>query len=96
MLENISPATHEKLPEIINLLENDGLQQWESAAKNNSIEEIKDFGDHIRQIGDNYSLEILCAYGQKLVSLASLFDIENMEAALAFYPQLVEQIKSRR
>lgn len=96
MLENISSETYENLSAIIDQLENECMQLWASAGKNNSIEDIKNFGDYIRKIGDTHSLEILQAYGEKLVSLATFFDIEKMETTLASYPQLVEQIKSRR
>jgi PAS domain S-box-containing protein len=95
MLESILSETYEKLPEIIDQLENECMKLWVSASKNNSIEDIKDFGNHIKKIGENHSLEILEVYGDKLVSLATLFDIEKMEATLRSYPKLIEQIKSR-
>jgi len=95
MFESILPETYEKLPEIIDQLENECMKLWASAGKNNSIEDIKDFGNHIKKIGENHSLEILEAYGEKLVSLASFFDIEKMEATLTSYPKLIEQIRSR-
>jgi len=94
--ENFLPEIHEKLPEIIGQLENKTLQLWEAASKNNSIEEIKNFGAHIKKMGDDYALKILITYGEDLVSHASLFDIKKMEASLAYFPQLIEQIKIKR
>jgi len=96
VIENISREIQKKIPEIIDRLENECMQLWTSARKNNSIEEIKDFGDVIKNLGDKYSLKVLQMYGEKLVSLATLFDIEKMEAALTSYPKLVEQIKTKR
>jgi len=72
------------------------MQLWTSAINNHSIRDIKDFGEHIKKMGDHYSLKILHTYGEKLISLASIFDIEKMEATLASYPQLIEEIKSKR
>ncbi len=90
----VSPETMEKLPEIINRLENELMPLWETAREKQHIPDIEDFGKQIKTLGDNYSIKTLSAFGEGLISHVGSFDIESMKAALDSFPGVVERIKS--
>ncbi len=91
--DGIPPETLERLPELIRQLENDFMPLWESAHNNHSIVDIENFGDKIKAFGDTHSLRHFKRLGEKLVSQAKMFDIENIGVTLKSYPELVERIR---
>ncbi len=91
--EKISPGTLEKLPEIIEQLENELAELWRIAREKGAFDDIEHFGELIKAFGQKYSLEILVKFGNDLITHVSCFDIEQIDAALDLYPKLTEKIK---
>jgi len=92
--KEISAEITEKIPEIIEKLENDLTEIWKTAKQNGFFNDIETFGNQIKEMGEKYSLAILRQYGEDLIAHVSSFDIEQMNITLNNYPQLIEKIKS--
>ncbi|QTA86055.1 response regulator [Desulfonema magnum] len=91
--EEFSPDTLEKLPEIIDRLENEFTPLWESVRKNNSIADIRDFGDKMKVFGEEYSLKSFQKFSDDLILQVKMFDIENIDVTLKSYTEIVEKIR---
>ncbi|MDM8550803.1 transporter substrate-binding domain-containing protein [Desulfobacterales bacterium HSG2] len=94
-IKRISADVIDKLPEIVSYLENEGMETWDSARRNESFCEIGDFGEQIKALGEKYSLKILENFGTDLTIHVGHFDVEKIESTLNSYPEIVEEIKSR-
>ncbi len=81
------------LPDIIDRLEGEFMHSWESARQHNTFVEIEDFARQIKTLGETYSLNILEKFGSDLVTHVGSFDIEQIEASLNAYPQLIERLR---
>lgn len=92
--EPVSPETMEKLPELIDKLENELMRKWDSARKNSFFDEISAFADQVKCFGEGFGMDVLRKYGEELAGHVSSFDIENMNATLEAYPKLVRKIIS--
>ncbi|MDM8526202.1 ATP-binding protein [Desulfococcaceae bacterium HSG8] len=91
--EDVSPETLDKIPEVIDRLESEFRPLWESVRENNSIADIRKFGDNMKAFGDEYSLKIFQKFGDELILQAKMFDIENIGVTLETYPELIEKVR---
>lgn len=89
---NLTHKTREKLPEIINDLENH-RELWKSAVRRNNFEELETFGRKIKETGTRYSIENLVDFGSKIISCAAEFRGRELKAISAHYPELVDKLK---
>lgn len=95
-IEGILPETAENLPGIIEKLETEFTPRWEKARNNGFFDEIGIFGDSVRELGKRFSLEMLREFGDNLTGYCENFDIENMNALMNSFPELVEKMKRLR
>ena len=58
------------------------------------FDDISNFGNRIKKIGDEYSIKILQIYGEDLIFHVSSFDIEKMSNTLDSYPDVIEKIRT--
>ena len=84
----------ELLPKVVDQLENIYMRKWKIAKKNQVFDEIGDFADHIKALGERRKVDILKNYGENLGAYVTNFDVENMNTTLNDYPKMVEDIKS--
>jgi len=87
------PETLEKISEIIHRLENEFQLLWENARESGNFADIEDFANRIRAFGEQYSLASLINLGKNLLIHVGNFDIDNIEAALNYYPKRIEEIR---
>ncbi len=90
---DISPEILEKLPEIVDRLENEYMVLWKSAVETGFFDNIAEFASQIKEFGEECSLETLQNYGNDLSIQVSSFDIENINVTLNSYPRLVKKIR---
>ncbi|MCP4135853.1 MAG: response regulator [bacterium] len=90
---DISPEILEKLPEIVDRLENEYMVLWKSASETGFFDNIEEFARQIKEFGEECLLEILQQYGNDLSIQVSSFDIENINVMLDSYPGLVKKIR---
>ncbi|MCP4214018.1 MAG: response regulator [bacterium] len=97
--ENMEPLPKvvlKKLPELLTLLEDKFLPLWIEVERHSDFDEIADFGKQTTQLGQQYGIQLLEDFGERLSSHAAGFDVESLENDLISFPQLVERIKKFR
>lgn len=90
----VGPVDLELLPKVVEQLENRYMRMWNNAKKNQVFDEIGEFAQHIRALGEAKKVTILKTYGENLSTHVESFDVENMNTTLNNYPKMVESIKS--
>jgi signal transduction histidine kinase/ActR/RegA family two-component response regulator len=90
---SLPPEVIEQLPGVIDTLENEFMNIWESTRKSLFFDDIAAFGHRMKELGEKYSLEILKRFGDDLSNQVSHFDVENMNITLDSYPELIERIR---
>jgi len=89
-----SPEMRENFSGIVEKMENEYMQRWEVVRKNGFFDDIGIFADQIKSLGEKYTSDIIWKYGEKLKIQVSSFDIENMNATLDVYPELIKKIRA--
>ncbi|QTA78264.1 Two component system response regulator/histidine kinase [Desulfonema limicola] len=92
--EIIEPEIIEKLPEIINHLENKFKYLWQEVQQYQEINETINFAEQIKDFGKKYRIMCLEIYGDQLAEHGKDFDIEKISEKLDKYPDLIEGLKS--
>jgi len=95
-IETLSPEVIEKLPEIIGRLENEFTPLWKSVCEKQFLDEIENFAALIVKFAQEYSLKLLINFGNEIIMHCQNCDIENIEAVLKSYPELVETVKAMK
>jgi signal transduction histidine kinase/CheY-like chemotaxis protein len=84
----------ERLPHLIEQLENKYMQAWTEVRKNQVFDEIGHFAQRISELGEKSGVMIVTKYGNDLTAQVESFDVEKMNTTLDAYLQLVERIKN--
>ena len=92
--EKLAKNTIEKIPEIIEALNKNFMEEWESLRETKIVGEIKDFGEEVEKLGNNYNLEFISQWGSEISHLAGSFDIENLSINLEKFPELIKKLKN--
>ncbi|MCP4151445.1 MAG: response regulator, partial [bacterium] len=82
-----------KLPEILVLLEDELTPTWERISRGCILNEIDDFAGSIRELGENYNLEILINWSKLLLKRLESFDIDIISNFLESFPALIAELK---
>jgi signal transduction histidine kinase/CheY-like chemotaxis protein len=90
----LGPINFDRLPNVIEQLENKYMRIWKQTRKNLFFDAIDEFAHQISGLGEENAVLILKTYGEDLSALAENFDVENMNSALEAYPKMIESIKS--
>ncbi len=91
---DLTPARIELFPEILEILENEGMQRWAATRQNLFFDEIDEFARRVSALGEAHSLAVLSCYGTDLSAHVKAFDVEQVNTALSLYPQIVAKLKS--
>jgi PAS domain S-box-containing protein len=93
-----SPADNlveiKKLPELINILENEVFIKYGKLKKEFIINDIEDFAEEIGELGSKYGAGMLTDWGKKLSLQAGSFDLENLTSSLNEYENILSKIKA--
>jgi signal transduction histidine kinase/CheY-like chemotaxis protein len=84
----------DRLPQLIEQLENKFMQAWTQVRKNQIFDEIGNFAQRISMLGQANGVVMVKEYGDDLAAQVESFDVEKMNTTLNDYPQLVEKIKN--
>ena len=85
---------NEKLPEIIDRLENEIFIKYSKIKKEFIINDIEDFAKEIQEFGKEYNLNLLVDWSKKLFEQASDFDLENLSGTLNDFGDILNKIKN--
>jgi len=91
--KDLSTSAIENLSTIIEILETELKDKWETFSKKQPLNEVKEFGKKIIALGENNSAKIITDYGKNLVNATEAFDINTILHLLKRYPKLIKKIK---
>ncbi len=80
------PELLEKLGEI--------MTTWEEVSSTMTINEIEEFADKVKMLGEEYGYPPLALWGEGLVEQAGMFELDGMAKTLARYPDLIAGLHS--
>ncbi|MCP5054658.1 MAG: response regulator [bacterium] len=90
--EPISPETLVRLPELLELLENNWTPQWKKITEVFVLNDIETFSTGIIELGNQYDLKPLTDWGDKLLKEIQTYDMENAPNTLEYFPTLIQRI----
>ena len=83
-----------KLPELINILENEIFVKYGKLKKEFIINDIEDFAEEMQELGNKYSAGLLSDWGKKLSIQSNNFDLENLTVTFEEFGPILNKIKS--
>ena len=92
----LSPQVKERLPRLLNTLENEVMEEWKRIQDGTAFTKIKHFASNVADLGDAYSLDMLKRWGQELYRLAESFDVRNVPVTIRQFPEIINQISSMK
>ena len=67
---------------------------WEELSQTLSMNEIEDFANHIKELGQKYVYASLVQWSDKLAEQASMFDLDNLQDTLMGYTEFIDVLQS--
>lgn len=92
-LSDLPGGVASKLPEICDILQSKFQTQWEEIKDRLPMEEVKNFGSELKNLGDQYDFLYLEKYGRKLMNHVDSFDISNIRLYMDAFPGIIEQLQ---
>lgn len=84
----------EALAEIVKIIDETLLDEFQFIRKMPKIIQIKQFSTQIKELGEQYKINMLLNYGNRLLKEAENFSISKMNKLLDYFPGLVNVIRS--
>jgi len=81
-----------RLPQLAERLEQEMKAQWQQVSHTLTINEIEQFAEQVKALGQEYHYPPLIHWGQQLLIQSNLFDIQALSRLLAEFPKLLEQL----
>ncbi|MCP4156288.1 MAG: response regulator, partial [bacterium] len=88
----LPPEITEKIPEILDLLEDEFINRWKSVNNCLIIDEQESFANDLLELGQKYHLDVLVLWAQELNRFVSSFDIEGITKKVNSFPALIKDI----
>ncbi len=76
---------------IIDKLNNELMETWNSFSTHQPKELVKEFGNSIKDLGDKFNITMFTKYGNDLVVAINSFNIEALIKLINHYPKLIEK-----
>lgn len=80
--------------ETIDLLESRFMNRWEAFNVLQPMEEVKRFGEELKNFGLEHNLNILSDYGDEIATHVDNFDVTNMKLAIDDFPRIIHTLKA--
>jgi PAS domain S-box-containing protein len=90
----VSEEAKRRLPDLIALLENSFIPLWQEITEMPIMDEIEKFASELSVIAQEYNIQYIADYGDRLYENAQTFNIENIEKLMKYFPELLNQIKA--
>ena len=81
------------IPQILSILENKLYTQWDLVQKRFIFNEIIEFAEKVKDLGEKYKFEIIIGWSENLIENAKSFEMENTPTLLKNYKKLIKIIK---
>lgn len=92
-LKKMPQKTKDKIPELLHILNDNYLPDWEKIKNTLVIFEIEEFAKQLKTTAENFKFELLIQYCDNLLENIRNFDIGKMEKELNSFPELITEIK---
>jgi len=92
--EPLTPETQAKLPQLLEILENQFTGDWKRISDVFILDDVETFAVGIINLGNQYRLNILTQWGDKLLKEIRNYDMENSPITLAYFPELLKKINA--
>jgi signal transduction histidine kinase/ligand-binding sensor domain-containing protein/CheY-like chemotaxis protein len=92
--DSFSPELKAVLPELINILQNNFIPWGEKISKTFKMDEIEDFSREIKELGNQYGLNMLENWGECLSKDVRCFNMQKITKTLEHFPELIKEIKT--
>jgi len=83
-----------KMPEFIKIIDEEMNSKWQRISKTYIIGEVEDFAKEIKHLSEEYKVDYITTWADKLLAEAQSFDIEGFQISIKKFPQLIEKIKN--
>ncbi len=83
-----------RLPELLKILKDEMIEKCEKVKTNFVIGEIEDFGEKIRNLGEEYQIEFILKWADKLLAETQSFDIGKIQISLNKFSELIKYLNS--
>jgi len=90
--ETLNRETAARLPELLDILENQYKEKWKWVNDVFVIGDIEVFAGEIKNLGGQYGLKLLTDWGDRLSREIQSYDMENAPVTLEYFPQLIKAI----
>ena len=94
--EEIQVSAIKDLPGLIEALETELHDLWKTFSKRQPLNEVKDFGERLIELGRKHNAAILADYGNELITATDIFDVQTIQRLLGSYPELMERFRKIR
>ena len=92
--EALTPETQAKLPQLLEILENQFTGDWKRISDVFILDDVETFAVGIINLGNQYHLSLLTQWGDKLLKEIRNYDMENAPITLARFQDLVKKINA--
>ena len=92
-IEKLSDEILEKLPEVIRKIEKELVPVWKKVKEDHFIQEIKDFGELVKNFGADNKIIDLENFGANIIDDAENFDVEKTNYKLNSFPELIKSLR---
>ncbi|MCP4137403.1 MAG: transporter substrate-binding domain-containing protein [bacterium] len=90
----VEPGIKEKIPEVIAILEKNYLEPVKRLRSTILIDDIKEIGEAVRNLGEQYGLDMLRQWGGTVYEQANNFEVDSLVVSLESFPNLLERLRS--
>ncbi|MFC1563958.1 ATP-binding protein [candidate division KSB1 bacterium] len=92
--EETYDAALDKLPDLLEILENKRENVWKELMNTLTINEIEDFAKEMKEYGLEYGYPPLTGWAKQLENQAAMFEIDAMSSTLESFPEIIQKIKT--
>ncbi|MGD2088596.1 MAG: two-component regulator propeller domain-containing protein [Candidatus Aminicenantes bacterium] len=85
----------DQLPQLLSILKGDLSLRWEKISKTHIIDDIDTFSKEIRQLGEQYHLEVLKNWADLLINDLQTFDMQKVARTLGHFPEIIRETERK-
>ena len=89
----LTPEQLAQIPELCKLLESQ-KGNWETLSATLSINEMEDFANGMKELGEEYGYQPLVDWGENLALQVSMSELESMSKTLGEFPGILKKVES--
>jgi PAS domain S-box-containing protein len=89
----LSPEAKEKLPLLLEILKGDITDNWKKINETFFVDEIETFARDVKKLGQDYRLDMLFNWGERLMNQVRSFDMDKLPGTLNRFPALIKKIE---